>query len=98
MIDAIIVPKRQKFYPRHERSRPYLTPAEVDKLLKASKDKSLSRHRRTEMNVSNLPIIAVLLVAWIDVCFSGLLTKTQKKLSNEFYVRAIRIRFIPRSE
>ena len=44
MIDAIIVPKRQKFYPRHERSRPYLTPAEVDKLLKASKDKSLSRH------------------------------------------------------
>jgi type 1 fimbriae regulatory protein FimB len=31
-------PKREKFYSRRERSRPFLNPAEVDKLLKASKE------------------------------------------------------------
>jgi integrase len=33
---------------RHERSREHLTPEEVDKLLEASKDKSLSRHPERE--------------------------------------------------
>ena len=33
---------------RNERSREHLTPDEVDKLLKASKDKSLSRHPERE--------------------------------------------------
>jgi hypothetical protein len=36
------------------------------------------------MNVSNLPIIAMLLVFGLDACFSRLLSK---KLSNESYVR-----------
>jgi site-specific recombinase XerD len=44
MITTISEPKRIKYYPRRDRSREHLTPAEVDKILKVSKDPNVSRH------------------------------------------------------